>query len=249
MAWIDTFYQKQTEWFGIYLGDLDETHHERAELCQNYIQSPRKVLELGAGGGQTAIALAQLYDCPVTMVEILEVSCQQAVSLIDFYKVPVSVIEGNFYKIKLHETYDLICYFDSFGIGDDTEQKALLNRIASWLSPSGIALIEIGNPLFWSNTAHNKKMDLGACIRHCQFDFGTSRLIDRWWRHEYPDEIIYQSLRCYKPDELEALLSDTELSLKHIHPGGTINFEKMEFYNDADLIDCSTYYVILQKKQ
>jgi protein-L-isoaspartate O-methyltransferase len=78
MDWVKEFYSKQNEWFAIYLGKIDESHHKRAWLVQEMgrLKTRSKILELGAGGGQTAAAMANLgHD--VTMIELLPDSAKK----------------------------------------------------------------------------------------------------------------------------------------------------------------------------
>ena len=61
MDWVREFYSCQNEWFGVYLGEVEESHQERAQLVNEMSDKhPKVILELGAGGGQTSVALAQL---------------------------------------------------------------------------------------------------------------------------------------------------------------------------------------------
>ncbi|KPL90223.1 hypothetical protein SE16_00005, partial [Ardenticatena maritima] len=59
-SWARKFYAKQAEWSGIYWGNVEERHRRKAEWAYSVIGvPPKRVLELGAGGGQNAIALAE----------------------------------------------------------------------------------------------------------------------------------------------------------------------------------------------
>lgn len=248
MDWVKTFYSSQNDWFGVYLGDIEENHRQRALLINNMTDaSPKNILELGAGGGQTAIALTELGH-RVTMIELLEDSTNHAHALAKYYEAPVQIIQGDFYEVKLENKFDGICYFDSFGIGEDKDQRRLLKRIANWLKPDGAAIIEIGSTWYWGGIAKGIQMDIGACMREYDFDYNNSRLIDKWWRPEKPEELVYQSLRCYTPADLNLLLEGTGLRIESIQPGGKVDYEKMEFIPKATLDEAMTYYVKLVKK-
>jgi SAM-dependent methyltransferase len=248
MDWVKTFYSKQNEWFGIYLGEIESTHLKKADLVQDYspIKQNAEILELGAGGGQTAASIANKGH-NVTMIELLEDSVECAEGLAsNLKKGNLNVILGDFYEIELEPKYDLICYFDSFGIGSDNDQKVLLKRIASWLNPKGIAIIEIGSTWFWAQR-HGLEIDLGAGFRKYEFDYIESRLLDFWWLPENPDEKYFQSLRCYTPADFKLLLEGTGLVLKEIKAGGTIDFDNFEFVENANLSEAMTYFVVLSK--
>ena len=250
MEWVKTFYSKQNEWFGIYLGSVNESHHKRAWLIQDFagLNKRSAILELGAGGGQTAIALANLGHL-VSMVELLPESVKNAKNLAAQNNLTeaVKIIQGDFYEVDFDEKFDVICYFDSFGIGSDMDQVLLLERISAWLTSEGIAIIEVGSTWFWSKI-NNTELDLGAAIRRYDFDFIGSRLIDSWYLPENPEEKYAQSLRCYTPADFELLLQNTDLFIEDLMPGGTIDLEIMEFVEKAELPDAMTYYVKLKKK-
>lgn len=246
MDWVKEFYTAQNKWFGIYLVDVEESHRERAALVNEMSTAvPKKILELGAGGGQTAIALAELGH-RVVMIELLNDSVQHARFLAAEMDVAINVIQGDFYEVILDETFDLICYFDSFGIGSDEEQRALLKRMKSWLRPEGCMIIEIGAIWYWGGIAKGRLMDLGDCYRQYDFDAQNARLIDRWWRKKEPEIVVQQSLRCYTPMDLELLLEGTGLKITALEPGGAVDYDEMQFVKKTTLEDAMTYYVRLE---
>lgn len=247
MDWVKTFYDAQNEWFGVYLGDVEENHRERAVLMNKMTSSTAKqILELGAGGGQTAIALAELGH-EVSAVELLEESVLHAQKLSHQMKVAINIQQGDFYTIEYQQSFDLICYFDSFGIGTDADQRRLLRRIESWLKPGGCVIIEVGATWYWAGIANGRTMDLGACFRQYSFDVINSKLIDSWWRKGEPEAVVRQYLRCYTPVDFELLLEGTGLELVAIEAGGRVDYEQMEFIKKADLEEAMTYYVKLRK--
>ena len=71
MDWVKSFYRKQEKWLGVYSGPIKEHHRQlAAKVWEEISFPPKKVLELGAGGGQFAAAAASLgYD--VTAIEIV----------------------------------------------------------------------------------------------------------------------------------------------------------------------------------
>ncbi|CAA6828705.1 MAG: Spermidine synthase [uncultured Aureispira sp.] len=247
MDWVKTFYDAQNEWFAVYLGAVEDSHYERAALMNEMTSAATKrILELGAGGGQTAIALAELgHD--VSTVELLEESVLHAQKLSHQMKVEVAIQQGDFYTIDYQEPFDLICYFDSFGIGEDEDQRRLLKRIETWLKPDACAIIEVGATWHWAGVANGQKMDLGACFRHYRFDAENSKLIDSWWRKDDPEAVVRQYLRCYTPVDFKLLLEGTGLKMVGIEAGGRVDYEQMEFIKKATLEEAMTYYVKLCK--
>jgi SAM-dependent methyltransferase len=247
MDWVKTFYSAQNEWFGVYLGEVEESHRKRAVLMNQMTNVAAKhILELGAGGGQTAIALAELGH-EVSMVELLEESVLHAQKLSHQMKVAVNIQQGDFYTINYEQSFDLICYFDSFGIGTDADQRRLLKRIETWLKPAGSVIIEVGATWYWAGIANGRTMDLGACFRHYSFDVQHSKLVDSWWRKDDPETVVRQYLRCYTPVDFELLLQGTGLKMVAIEAGGRVDYDQMEFVEKAKLEEAMTYYVKLCK--
>lgn len=247
MDWVKDFYSCQNDWFGVYLSDINQSHQDRVELIEKALQKPQcSVLELGAGGGQTAVALAK-SGYRVTMIELLEKSAAHAQKLCASYKQCVKVYQADFYEIILNQQFDIVCYFDSFGIGDDEDQLRLLRKINQWLQPNGKAMIEVGSTWFWANVAHGKTTDLGACMRQYHYDSANKRLLDYWWLKEKPSDKKCQSLRCYTPDEITKLSKRASLKLIDCIAGGKIDFEKMQFVPNVPLKEAMTYYVVLEK--
>ena len=61
MNWMLEFYTKQNQWSGCYEGDFADSHRQKARLVEELVGAgPLRILELGAGGGQIAAALAEL---------------------------------------------------------------------------------------------------------------------------------------------------------------------------------------------
>ncbi|MGH1338115.1 MAG: class I SAM-dependent methyltransferase [Aureispira sp.] len=248
MDWVAEFYQAQNDWFGVYLLPIDEQHEERAVVVAELLgETPHSILELGAGGGQTAVVLAK-EGHEVTMIELLEASTKYATTLAKEHQAPLTVLQGDFYTLELTQTFDSVLYFDSFGIGSDADQQRLLQRVATWLKPTGKALIEVGTPWYWNEIAKGRKVDLGACFRAYDFEVDTSRLIDRWWRKEAPEEVVQQSLRCYSPADLELLLQGTGLTVVEIQAGNCIAYEPTRWRSRVTLPEAMTYYAVLQKE-
>jgi SAM-dependent methyltransferase len=249
MDWVAEFYQAQNDWFGVYLLPIDEQHEDRRTVVHQLLgAAPKTILELGAGGGQTAVVLAQAGHT-LTTIELLESSTQYAKQLAEEYQLSIHVLQGDFYTLDLPQTFDAVVYFDSFGIGSDQDQQRLLNRVAHWLQPQGKALIEVGTPWYWNEVAKSRKVDLEVCFRQYDFDLITSRLIDAWWHKDYPETVVQQSLRCYSPADLELLLQGTNLELVNIQAGNAIAYDPTRWLKNVALEDAMTYYAVLQKRQ
>src|SRR5262245_43294422 len=158
MDWTKDFYTKQVlwgewpaRWTAQSLRNLPpgvKTHLAAVERLAG--AGPKRILELGAGAGYTAAALAD-HGHSVVAVEIVEESITNLRRLATEVRGgDLSVIAGDFYAIALPAQFDMVCYFDGFGIGSDAEQRRLLQRIAGWLTPTGCALIDVLTPWHWA---------------------------------------------------------------------------------------------------
>ena len=172
----------------------------------------RRVLELGAGGGQNAAAAADAgYD--VIAVELVPASVAHARNLAQATRTGTLVVhKADFYTIDLEGPFDVVCYWDGFGVGSDADQRRLLRRIATWLAPDGHALIDISTPWYWAHAA-GQEMQVGHAMRRYDFDADACRLLDTWWPVDDPDQRVTQYLRCYSPADLRLLLEGSGLRL------------------------------------
>jgi len=245
MDWVKSFYTKQQEWANVYSGDIMEDHRKRVNTVKKLCgSSPQQILELGAGGGQFAVAAAE-FGYNVTAVELISSGVQQIKKLSKRPKKgTLNIIEGDFYNIKLNNRFDVVCYWDGFGIGSDEEQKYLLERISKWLKPNGSALIDIYTPWYWSKVV-GVEMEFINIKRHYSFDFEECRMLDRWCPKEDENQAVTQSLRCYSPADLDLLLQDTGLRIESIEPGGAMNYETMKYIEKVPLEQAMSYLVKL----
>jgi len=240
------FYGKQAAWSGAYRGDVQDRHRRKAAWARTIIgEPPGRILELGAGGGQDAIALAE-EGYEVTAVELEPLLAQRIRALLRKHpQANVSVIEADFYRVSLPEhSFDAVCYWDGFGIGTDEEQRNLLERIRRWLRPDGVALIDVYTPWHAARSAgHGWRV--GSAWREYGFDGVGCRWIDRW-RSDETGEEIEQSLRCYSPADLKLLLDGTGLELVDVRPGGMMDYENHRYVAEAPLEKAMWYVAILK---
>jgi SAM-dependent methyltransferase len=130
----------------------------------------------------------------------------------------LTVMQGDFYEVELAGPFDVVCYFDGFGVGSDADQQRLLRRIAGWLQPAGCALIDVYAPWSWAAAAGETGRDGAACYR-TGFDAEGSRLLESIWPLGMDEaQAVTQSLRCYSPADLRLLLAGTGLALETFEP-------------------------------
>lgn len=218
MDWVRDFYSTTGRWWGNVEAKISGRDLRRAALVREYGESSR-ILELGCGYGTTAAAMAQAGHI-VTAVEISDRA--------DFARrfETFAVMNEDFYAVQLPRHFDVVCYWNGFGIGSDSDQRRLLKKIsAEWLRPGGVALIDISNPFVWGQW-HGEEVHKPAqsgyeyeLYERTEFDPVTCTAIDTWWQASKPEEKISQYLRCYTPADLSLLLAETGLMLDAITVG------------------------------
>jgi SAM-dependent methyltransferase len=188
---------------------------------------PLSVLELGAGYGAAAAVLADRGH-RVTAVELSPVRADYARRHASA-RPTMTVVEGDFYALDVGRGYDVVGYWNGFGVGTDADQRRLLRRIAGdWLRPGGRALVTVFSPWFWARQAGrvwHKPARPEAGYAHDltqarDFDPVRCRFVDRWWPTGTPGQAIAQDLRCYSPADLRLLLEGTGLALRRTEVDG-----------------------------
>ncbi|MFD2045438.1 class I SAM-dependent methyltransferase [Ornithinibacillus salinisoli] len=249
MEWVEDFYSKQYSWSKTHTNyDMEELRDDLVGKLERLADpKPKKILELGGGNGQFAVAAArQGYE--VTVIEIVPACITHTIKLAKKHHVEknITVIQGDFHHVKLNEQFDLICYWDGFGVGTDSDQQLLVNRIDNWLAPMGTVLVDIYTPWYWANTA-GQEMNIDGISRRYDFDAHECRMLDTWWQNQEPDHKITQSLRCYSPADLRVLLKNTELELVDLEPGGAMDYKNWQYKNDVPLVQAMGYTAKFKK--
>jgi SAM-dependent methyltransferase len=238
MDWARQFYIRQEQWSSVYTGAIAEEHRERAAAIERLAGAgPKRVLELGAGGGQATVVALDVS--PVALAHARRLAAERLAGAL-------TVIEGDFYAVEPAGPFDVVCYWDGFGIGSDDDQRRLLRRIAGWLAPAGRALIDINTPWYWASAA-GRKMQVGQVLRRYDFDAEGCRMLDTWWPLDDPAQAVTQSLRCYGPADLRLLLEGTGLALQAVEPGGALIGS--QYVARAPLREAMSYVAALAQEQ
>lgn len=241
MEWVREFYEKQNAWSGVYEEEISQTNREKAALIETFAGTgPKRVLELGAGGGQGAAAAADLGHT-VVAVELVPSLAQQAQRLADLRPLgQVTVVNEDFYSVSLEGVFDAVCYWDGFGVGSDDDQRRLFQRIAGWLGPAGSALLDIGTP-WYAASVDGRGWAVGEAERQYSFDADGCRWEDTWWPKGHPEEAVKQSTRCYSPADLRLLAAGTGLELRHVKLGGVMDWEQGKWLHSVPLKQSMSY--------
>ncbi len=189
-----------------------------ARLCGS---GKKRILELGAGSGGTAAALADLgHD--VTAIDIAPTRVAYARTLAEEPRPgTMTVLEADFFTVEFDGKFDVVAYWNGFGIGSDTDQRRLLSRIVQmWLAQNGSILLDVFHPASWLRVAGQQQRveteRAGVCIKHSDFDPVGGRFLDSWTSEDDPTGKAHtQSIRCYTPADLLLLLEGTGLAVKY----------------------------------
>ena len=231
MDWVKDFYHKQTEWLGLpdrwlkaAVGTREGRGFNRAEAISRLSgPGPKRVLELGCGSGLVSAAIA-CAGHDVTAIDIIPERAAHAERLIERVSPErLEVVCMDFYEFDRQGEYDVVCYFDGFGIGSDNDQRRLLHCIREWLKPDGCALIDIYSPFLERTGQVHEDFD---AYGRTSFDPATCRLLNSIWRKDADEsDAVTQSLRCYSPPDLRLLLEHTGLTLQAIEPYANADHE------------------------
>ncbi|MBN1286337.1 MAG: class I SAM-dependent methyltransferase [Anaerolineae bacterium] len=253
-AWVKDFYTQAGKWWGPEVSGLETPRAATIErLCG---PGNKRILELGAGAGLTAALMADAGH-HVVAVEFSPVYAGYAR---EHLKTPrtgtLEVVEADFYTVELAGPFDVVCYWDGFGVGSDADQRCLLRRIAQgWLAPAGCVLMDVFSPIKPirdSNTVVQLDPLEGVpesveMNRRCHFDPLYSRWIDEWEPVSAPEAALAQTIRCYTPADFLLLLQGTGLALRQLEvDGNALDFTSGAITTAGPLMEAYSYLVQLE---
>jgi SAM-dependent methyltransferase len=229
---MEPFYSETGRWWGGAESPITERDHARVDTVRRLTgRRHGRLLDLGSSYGNTAAAFA-LAGYDVTGVEISD-RIQFADQHLDTDQLSGSggtlkFIRGDFSQVDLDQRFELVTYWNGFGIGSDRDQRTLLNRIArKWLQPDGWLVIDVFNPVVWTLWAgHQTHRDADPAAGYpysvderTDYDPVRARFIDRWSR-DAGCATITQTQRCYSPADFVLLLEPTDLEIEIIELDG-----------------------------
>lgn len=209
-----TFYDRTALWWGTTeISDRDRFRALHATLGASTL----RVLDLGAGFGGTAAAIAARgHD-----VVAVESSAYRA-ALARRHRRNVrdgslTVVEADFLVWEPTAPFDVVTYWSGFGVGADVEHRRLLERVATWLLPEGRVLIDVFEPEWWRRHAGDCAC-YGTFRQRLGFDDAQCRLIDEWWRIDQPSRAVRETIRCYSRQEFIGVVAGSGLALCSTRP-------------------------------
>jgi SAM-dependent methyltransferase len=228
MDWVKDFYTQAGRWWGP--TTHQPQHATRAATLERLCgPGPKRILDLGAGCGGTAAALADRGH-HVIAVEFNPTALDYAYQLVALPRPgTLTVVAADFSTVTVEGRFDVVCYWEGFGVGTDADQRRLLQRIARhWLPPSGCLLLEVFSPTGPARAAGREEWqppvagapDAIELLHRSHFDPVRCRWIDEWQPRADPSQARAQSIRCYTPADLLLLLEGTGLALQRLEVQG-----------------------------
>ncbi|WP_034384511.1 bifunctional 2-polyprenyl-6-hydroxyphenol methylase/3-demethylubiquinol 3-O-methyltransferase UbiG [Deinococcus sp. YIM 77859] len=242
MHWSHSFYERQNALIDCYHAPIHPVHTALAARVTGHRGQPGTLLELGAGGGQFAVAAA-LAGHDVTALELMTGAGEHTRRLAAQHGTTVRTLTADFYTADPGGPFNAVCYWDGFGIGEDDEQRHLLSRVAGWLAAGGTAYVDVYTPWYWAHHAGFTR----RTERYTQtygFDADGCRMLDTY--APSGEEPFTQSLRCYSPADLRLLLPGTGLSLAEVWPGGAYDPRAGVYHPEVPLGECMMYVAVLE---
>ncbi len=258
-TWVKEFYDSAAVWWGESWYD-GENLRPRLEKVERFVgKTPKSLLELGAGTGETMAFLAAA-GYRVTAVDISDRNFALLAKVAERYP-GVRAIRGDFLTAEVPGQFDAVCLFETFGMGTDLEQRHLLRRIASaWLAPEGVVVMDVYHPFgpirkAGSSQALDRLEHVAGSVAMTErtfYDAVLGRWIDEWEPVGNIAETRRQSIRCYTPADLLLLLEGTGLRIVHAEFAGQAFDPQPEQVSTTspmhEFEKNSAYTVVLAKK-
>ncbi|MFG1791139.1 class I SAM-dependent methyltransferase [Nocardia sp. NPDC049149] len=220
MEWVKPFFDTAADWWGPL--QPQESDRQRAESISRLAgPNVQRILELGAGDGTTAAAMADL-GYSVVAIELSSTRAQRAAARAE-QVANLRIVQGDFYTVDLDEQVDCVVYWNGFGIGSDAEQRTLLRRVSrEWLRPGGRMILDVFSPWKWARIAGELEYDryVIELANSNDYDPVANRFNDRWWPVGDEAQAIDQFGRCYTPADLLLLLEGTGLTVERMELDG-----------------------------
>lgn len=221
-TWVKEFYDSAVDWWGEswYEGENLKPRLERVERFAG--KAPAKLLELGAGTGETASYLAAA-GYSITAIDISEQNYLLLCKIANQYP-SLTALKGDFLTAEIPGQFDAVCLFETFGMGSDAEQRQLLRRFQSeWLAPGGVVIMDVYHPFGpirkagFSQSLERLEHVAGSVdmTERSFYDAVLGRWIDEWEPVGDIAKTRRQSVRCYTPAYLLLLLEGTGLRITH----------------------------------
>lgn len=208
-------YAEQSRVFGRV--GISKRHREIVRMLDRWCRDLprcRRVLELGAGAGGVAAAMADLGH-HVTAIEHNRPDLSLASELLDERRPgSLHVVGADFYEVEFRARFDFVFCWDGFGVGDDADQRRLLDRIGGeWLTEDGSAILDVFSPWNWQRRDGEigtlVATDGGKWRRTIEFDAVRGRFRDHVSPEGGAGSELSQTIRVYTLQEFLMLVEGT----------------------------------------
>jgi len=218
-AWTDAAVTTIARYYDLDFGEITEDVTLYAELADAYAgRGPDGLLELGAGTGRVAAALAPALAASAVAVTAVEVNAaMRAVGAARAAAAGVTVLPGDMRTLALEQRFGLvICALSTFcHLASARDQRAALAVMRAHLAPGGVAVIDL--PAFHADDwVPGPRAPLLEWVRpHPQ----SGRLVTKWATLEAHPALQRQDVT-YLYDEARAdggiSRSVAQFSLRHV---------------------------------
>ena len=260
MDWVRPYYTKAGDYWGP--TGVEQVHLDRLRILEAICgANPKRILELGAGTGEAAAVMADAgHDVVAVEFSTPRVRNLKLLSTAAT-KGSLTAIEGDCYDIAISGEFDVVCYWDGFGVGSDHDQRRLLRRISrEWLKRDGLLLMDVFSPYRWVqetgvewNLDRNHPSHRLRQRRRFGFDPVNGCFKDTWCPIDDEtgqcDEAmaITQKIRCYNPADFQLLLEGTCLTLGAIQVDGEpLDFKSSDVTADHPLWRAWSYLAVVK---
>lgn len=209
--WVEEFFTTTGKWWAEEEKQITRDDYRRLAAIKRLAgKPPRRILELGSSYGNTAAV------CAEAGYEVVGLEISERIKTAREYEIMqerlLTFIKQDFNKFKTDKLFDVVCYWNGFGIGTDEDLRRLLVKMASeWLATNGCALMDIQNPFWWERWAGKKS--LGDKMELVVFDPIKNQFTDTWWDKNEPQAKITQQMRCFAPADFKLLVEGTGLKI------------------------------------
>ncbi|MFC3419378.1 class I SAM-dependent methyltransferase [Salinicoccus hispanicus] len=245
--WAEAFYEMQYRSLK-QTGEITEYEMNFAKDLRMQVGRPLgSVLELGAWDGRLARTLAGDAET-ITTVELIP----EMVAVAKRHSTSnITPLCGDFYDIEISSTFNTVLYMDGFGVGEDEDQLALLERIRNWFDDDGTAIIDIYNPTHWikadGQSMRPDSVNFPKVERQYGYDYKKNKMVDTWWHTDKPQDSVSQYLKCYTPEQIHALCQKAELDIIAYFPNGAMDYNAWRYKDIASLEECMSYRIKIKK--
>ena len=175
------------------------------------IQAGSRILEIGAGYGGHAAALAG-HGHRVVAVERSTVRAAHARRSRPAGD-RLTVVEGDISAVDVGTGFDVVVCRNSFGCGDMTTWTTVLTRIPEWFTDTGRAYLDVFDPAWWGGVDRLGR-SAGGQLRSLRYS-RHQRRIRIAYREPAGSWVVEEQVWCLRRDEMTLLAAAAGLAARN----------------------------------